>query len=80
MTITFRNRSGDLLAEVDSDTIFSERIKATFHACPVCERTPVMGRDSGRWYLVGTPDCFVCRGTYALPNEEELADMIRRNQ
>lgn len=79
MTITFRNRSGDLLAEVDSDTIFSERIKVTFHACPVCKRMPFMGRDAGRWYLIGSADCAACGGTRPMPDEGELADMTAKN-
>lgn len=79
MTISFRNRVGDLLAEVDSDTIFSENIKATLHACPTCTYTPFVGRDSGYWYLVGNANCESCRGTYVLPDEDELSDMISKN-
>lgn len=80
MTITFRNRAGDPIAEVDSDSILSDRIKVTMHACPVCAHEPVVGRDNGCWYLVGTPGCAVCGGTYALPDEEELADILKRNK
>lgn len=79
MTITFRNRNGDPLVDVDSDTILSEDIKVTFHTCPVCERAPFMGRDGGRWYLIGTAGCPACYGTRPMPDEAELADISAKN-
>lgn len=80
MTIEFKNRNGSLLAEVDSDTITSDRIKATLHACSICKQTPFMGRDNGRWYLVGAENCESCRGVYPMPDEGELSDAIKRSQ
>ena len=78
MTITIKTASGVILAEVDSDTIFSNRIKATYHPCPDCKREPFMGRDDGRWFLVGNSGCSTCRGLYAKPSEQELADMLKK--
>lgn len=79
MIITFKSRTGDLLAKIDSDTILSDRLSATIHTCPICKLPPFIGRDSGRWYLIGTLGCAACGGTYALPDAEELADMDKRN-
>ena len=78
MTITIKSASGVTLAEVDPDTIFSDRIKATYHLCPDCKREPVMGRDGGHWFLVGNSSCSTCRGLYAMPSEQELADMLKK--
>lgn len=80
MTLLFKNRLGDLLAEVDSDTIFADSISATLHACPICKREPVVGRDDGCWYLLGTDGCSACTGTYAMPDTGELADMIKKSE
>lgn len=80
MTIKFRNRSGDLLLEVDSDTLSTDRPDVVFHACPVCGCAPILGRDSGVWYFIGHSDCAACSGAYAAPDEGELADMSRRNK
>ena len=78
MTITIKSISGITLAEVDSDTIFSDRIKATYHSCPECGHAPGVGRDDGCWYLFGTTGCSSCHGLYAMPSEQELADMIKK--
>lgn len=78
MTITIQTSSGIILAEVDSDTIFSGRIKVTYHACPECGQNLFLGRDAGHWYFAGNSDCSSCRGTWALPTEEELADMLKK--
>ena len=78
MTITIKTASGVILAEVDSNTIFSGRIKATYHACPLCGRAPVMGRDDGRWFLVGNSGCSTCHGLWPMPSEQEMVDMLKK--
>ena len=80
MTITIKTASGVILAEVDSNTIFSDRIKATYHACPLCGRAPVMGRDDGRWFLVGNSGCSTCHGLWPMPSEQEMVDMLKKNE
>lgn len=83
MTIKFRNRSGDLLVEVDSNTLtlssFS-RHDVVFHSCSVCGYVPIIGRDDGKWYCIGNDNCASCMGTYVFPDEGELADMSKRNK
>lgn len=78
MTITIKTASGVILAEVDSDTIFSNRIKATYHPCPDCKREPFMGRDDGHWFLVGNSDCSTCHGLWTMPTEQELVDIRKK--
>ena len=79
MNINIKTSSGIILANVDSNTIFSDRIKATYHPCPECGRNPVIGSDDGRWYLVGNSGCSTCHGLWQMPSEQELADMIKKD-
>ena len=78
MNINIKTASGIILAEVDSNTIFSNRIKATYHACPECGREPGVGRDDGHWYLIGTSGCSTCHGLWPMPSEQELVDMLKK--
>ena len=78
MILEFRNRSGALIAEVDSDTIFADRITMTRYPCPICKQIPSSGRDNRCWYLLGTDGCAACQGVYAMPDEGELSDMLKK--
>ena len=80
MTITIKSADGVTLAEVDSDSVLSGRIKAKFTPCPVCLQELVIGRDEGRWFMVGTYKCPTCSGLYELPSEAELADMRKQSE
>lgn len=74
MKLKFKNRNGDIIAEVDSDTLDTRQITANLTACSICKRMPTIGRDRGHWYIAGNDGCAACSGLYALPDEEELKD------
>lgn len=75
---------GVVIAELDLEALYqrgkasADRVKLS--PCPACGCVPEIRKDSGAWYLVGNFNCDACRGTYALPDEEELADLLRNNK
>ena len=75
---------GVALAELDLEALYQRDRTAlrvsVLYPCPSCGKTPDIRKDDGRWFLVGaTCGCPVCDRVWALPDEDELADMDVRS-
>lgn len=73
-----------VLAEFDLQALYQRETTplqvGTLSPCPSCGKTPDIRKDDGRWFLVGaTCGCPVCDRVWALPDEDELADMDVRS-
>ena len=77
---------GAVLAEFDLQALYQQNKLPTeagkLYPCPVCGETPTIYKDSGCWYMVGAiQPCPGCGGrVWALPDEEEAADMMAREK
>lgn len=72
-----------VLAEFDLQALYQRETTplqvGTLSSCPACGVQPDVRKDDGRWYLVGaTRGCPACDRVWALPDEDELADMQAR--
>lgn len=75
-----------VLAEFDLQALYQRETTplqvGTLSSCPACGVQPDVRKDDGRWYLVGAIHiCPGCGGrVWALPDEEEAADMMARQK
>lgn len=77
---------GAVLAEFDLQALYQQNKSPAeagkLYPCPVCGETPIIYKDRGCWYIVSAiQPCPGCGGrVWALPDEEEAADMMAREK
>lgn len=75
-----------VLAEFDLQALYQQNKSPVeagkLYPCPVCGETPTIYKDRSCWYMVGAIHiCPGCGGrVWALPDEEEAADMMARQK